>query len=245
MSNANLLKRGVIVVPLAGDSSRFQHVSHLPKYLLRIKGRLMIEWALDHVDVEPEQLVFVLRHDHQHEFDVEKIFRGVFGPSIQTVMVNPTEGAAQTVLRSKSLINNSNPLVIRDGDCIIDAAIRIRDGIAGQITYYSPDEESLEDRQTKSYVSFDSAGKALEIREKEIISNHAICGMYVFSRGSDFVHLAEEAVRDGRKSKGEYYIAPLLQRMIDGGEKVIAVPAHKVIDLGSPHNVKRFEEHGK
>ena len=69
--------------------------------------------------------------------------------------------------------------------------------------------------------------------------------MYVFRNGDSFIRLAEEAIRDKRKSKGEYYIAPLFQRMMDIGENVIAVPARKVIDLGSPENVSRFETYGE
>lgn len=242
MQNINILENGLVVVPLAGNSSRFQHVSDAPKYLLQIKGKLMIEWALDNIGAEPEQLIFIIRHDHQQEFGVTKILQGLFGNSIHTIVVNSTEGAAQTVLCSKLLINNSKPLVIRDGDCIIDAPIGITDDIAGQVTYYSPRGESLTDRRNKSYVSFDSTGKVINIREKQIISNHAICGMYVFSKGASFVRLAEKAVRHQQKSKGEYYIAPLLQRMVELGEDVIAIPARKVIDLGSPENVRKFEE---
>ena len=245
MPSTNILRNGTVVVPLAGDSMRFQHVARVPKYLLSIKGRLMIEWALDNINVEPEQLVFVLRNDHQEEFDVKNIFQKLFGKSIQTVLVNRTDGAAQTVLCSKALINNSNPLVIRDGDCIIDAPIGMTEGISGQITYYSPARESIEAQSNKSYVSFDSKGNVLKIREKQIISKHAICGMYVFRNGDSFIRLAEEAIRDKRKSKGEYYIAPLFQRMMDIGENVIAVPARKVIDLGSPENVSRFETYGE
>ena len=236
-----MLMQPNVVIPLAGDSRRFQQISSMPKYLMKIKGRRMIEWATDHIEVPPEQLIFVPRYDHQQAYDVKGVLQSIFGTTIRMVMVEPTGGPAQTVLACQELIDNDAPLVIRDCDCIINAPVVIEEGIDGQATYYSPASEPLEAQLAKSYVSIGDDGMAKEIREKEVISEHALCGMYVFRKGSDFVRLATEAVNRGRKISGEYYIAPLLQGMIETGKKVIAVQAQMVIDLGTPKNVERFE----
>jgi NDP-sugar pyrophosphorylase family protein len=230
-----------IVIPLAGDSMRFQQISKVPKYLMEIKGRRMIEWATDYIDAASERLIFVPRYDHQKEYDVKAVLKDIFGSAIQIVMVEPTGGPAQTVLACRDLIDNDTPLVIRDCDCIINAPIKLDEGVDGQVTYYSPASEPMEAQLAKSYVSIGHDGMAKAIREKEVISEHALCGMYVFGKGSDFVKTASEAVSESQKVSGEYYVAPLLDKLIEDGKKIIAVQAQVVIDLGTPKNVERFE----
>src|SRR3989304_8164453 len=106
-----------IIVPMAGKGSRFQAVSDQnpeykkPKPLIMVKGKPMIEWAMESLPflnlpkrlaqtdfkVETKDIVFISRQDQQEEYKIVDLLKQVFGEDIKVVLIpKVTRGAVET-----------------------------------------------------------------------------------------------------------------------------------------------------
>jgi dTDP-glucose pyrophosphorylase len=155
-----------------------------------------------------------------------------------------TAGAACTVLLARQYIDNDLPLMIANCDQWIRynvddylhafAASRA----AGFIMTMRADETKW------SYVRRDSAGRIVEVVEKEVVSDEATVGVYNFARGSDFVQAAFDMIMDDQRSKGEFYVAPTYCRLIAAERSVeslcIGDVQSTVFGLGTPADLQHF-----
>jgi len=85
--------------------------------------------------------------------------------------------------------------------------------------------------------------KVVELREKKRISDHATVGLYWFDSAKRYIN-AYQAYYSvaGREEKGERYVAPLYNQLIDEG-KTVHIDVLKLADvgmLGTPDQVEDF-----
>ncbi len=96
-----------------------------------------------------------------------------------------------------------------------------------------------------SFVRLDETHKAVEVREKLRISDFATLGLYWFANVRMYCELYHQhfSRADGME-KGERYIAPMYNRLIDAGRRVIIsdIPVADVGMLGTPEQVEDFKQ---
>ena len=63
------------------------------------------------------------------------------------------------------------------------------------------------DKECYSYAAVNDRDIVTHTREKEAISKHAITGVYMFSKGADFVKCAIDMMIYGDKAKNEFYMS--------------------------------------
>ena len=156
-----------------------------------------------------------------------------------------TEGAACTVLLAKHLINNTNPLMIANSDQWVDINIndylilmdeKNADGWIMSMTANDP---------KWSYIQFDEHGQIGSVVEKKVVSSEATVGIYNYKRGFDFVNSAEKMIAKRLRVKGEYYVAPTYNQMINKKQNIgffnIGDEANGMYGLGIPDDLKLFE----
>jgi dTDP-glucose pyrophosphorylase len=83
-----------------------------------------------------------------------------------------------------------------------------------------------------SFAQLDNDGRVIQTAEKNRISSFASVGLYHFKSASQFLELINHATL----TNGEYYIAPLYNRLIEIGETVdsIKIDCNDFIDVGTP-----------
>ena len=91
-----------------------------------------------------------------------------------------------------------------------------------------------------SFVKIDDTGFATEVAEKKVISHMATNGLYFWQHGSDFVRYAEQMIRSGRKTNGEYYVAPVYQEAINDDKKFIVQGIDHHWPIGIPEDLDYF-----
>jgi dTDP-glucose pyrophosphorylase len=140
-------------------------------------------------------------------------------------------GPAETCSFLFDELDLDQPLVIANSDQYLDFDFASSfsslksEGVSGAIW-------AMRDNHPKwSYVKVDKFMMAIEVREKEVISDLATCGVYGFNRAKDFMDGYHEMVAMGDKTNGEYYVAPVYNYLIAHGKKI------KVIDLGEVSKV--------
>ncbi len=230
-----------ILMPLAGAGRRFKDAGYAePKPLIQIDGVPM--WETVWRNVLPGK----------HENRLIVVAQDDFLAKAQIVNVTPvrvealTEGAACTVLLAERLIDNYDPLLIINGDQIIegldiDKFLDFAKDYHGCIMTFdvAPDEPPK-----WSYVARDDVDMVYRVAEKDPISREATCGLYWFRHGRDFLRAAHAMITKNVRTNGEFYLCPTFNEMIADG---MAVGAWKVEDygaamwgLGTPEDLEKF-----
>ncbi|MBI2664960.1 glycosyltransferase family 2 protein [Candidatus Woesearchaeota archaeon] len=237
-----------IVIPAAGLGSRFTKAGiDTPKPLIEIRGKPMVKWAVESLPFSKNSdLIFIIRKEHVDRFQLDAKLKEIFSPEIRVIVIDyVTEGAACTVLLAKEFINNDEPLIVSDCDHFFrndeynNLVASIPEGVAGAIPVFKAEGEKW------SFTKFDGSHTVSQVAEKVRISDYANIGGYFFSRGSDFVSAAEEMIAKGMKIKNEYYVAPVYERLLVRGKTIKAAICNEVWGLGTPEDVKNFEENFK
>lgn len=218
-----------IVMPMAGDGSRFKQAGYTtPKPFLTVpSGETLLDLAIKPF-VDMGEVTFIARSEHADRL-----------PQRHLVTVDHlTEGAACTVLLAKDRINNDSPLMIVNSDQIVSYSraaffsLRSSRRVDGAVF-------TFESRDPKfSYIG-EVDGKT-RLAEKEVISNQATCGVYYFNRGRDFVWAAEQMISQNKRVRGEFFLAPVYNEILDMGGVIVPFRVNEMICLGTPEEYEAY-----
>jgi len=233
-----------IIVPMAGRGSRFADVGFsIPKPLIPVRGRPMYTWAIDSLPTRlAKRLIFVCLAEHLSQRalarDIDERYRS-FNPVV-LALSEVTQGQACTVLTARDLVDTSEPLVIFNADTYVrsDFEQRLRTleaDVAGILGVFRAAGDKW------SFAKTDASGRVVETAEKRRISEWASTGLYYFARGCDFVRHADAMIAAEERVNGEFYVAPVYNRLIGSGMRVEIDVAREVWALGTPEDLARFE----
>jgi dTDP-glucose pyrophosphorylase len=215
-------KKVHIVVPMAGEGSRFANAGYtVPKPFIEFNGKMMIEHVLDSLAREGAEYTVIIKQEFKdkHGEQLAKLQRDY---GLKFVTVNgKMQGAATTVMIIHKALNNATPVLFADCDNIFgegvinrfldDALERKLEG--SLLTFHSTDPRY-------SFAKTDGEGRVVAMKEKEAISDHAICGAYYFGKGEDFVDATITNVIYGAQQKGEYYMSGAYNPLLERGARV-------------------------
>lgn len=241
-----------------------------PKPFILIKGKPMVQWALEslpfanlphrpantEIVVNPEDFVFICRQDHQNEFQIADKLKEIFTDKIKVVLIEQvTRGAAETVYKAKEYINSDEDILVSDSDHYFDGSflyqkIMNKDKETQGIipVFHPPDNDP---KWSFSLVEDRDIITAVGEKDKELAAKGALAniGGYYFSHGNVYVKTVEEAIAEndltGDEGKKEFYVAPMYQRLINKGMKIVAAITPEVWGLGTPKDVELFEKNFK
>ncbi|MHA6129403.1 glycosyltransferase family 2 protein [Pseudomonas fluorescens group sp. PF-1] len=235
-----------IIIPMAGRGSRFANAGFTdPKPLIPIHGIPMIRLVIENLSPQAEhRFIFVCQRDHFSEYGLD-VLLPQWTKNFEVVLLDGiTQGAACTVLAAKHLINSENPLMIANSDQYVDTSI---DDYLGTLDQYSLDGLIMTMTASDpkwSFAATDADGHVTRVAEKDPISEDATVGIYNFSKGSDFVSAAEAMIEANERVNGEFYVAPVYNRMIESGSKVgiygIGTDGEGMYGLGTPPDLEAF-----
>ncbi len=235
-----------IIVPMAGAGSRFANAGFkLPKPLIPVRDIPMIRLVIENVRPEREhRFIFIVQKSHDLEFGLtEKLKQWAGENSIVTCINGLTEGAACTVLTAEQYINNGDAVMIVNSDQWVD--VNIDDYLAKADQYADGLIMTMQANDPKwSFVGLTADGLVTHVVEKKVISDMATVGIYNFARGSDFVNAAKAMIEADERVNGEFYVAPVYNRLIDQGAKIgissIGSEANGMYGLGIPSDLELF-----
>jgi len=215
------------IIPMGGEGKRFRNSKfEKPKLMIKTKNKTLLEWAIQSLPLDfSHKIFFIVRNEDEQNFGVKEFIKKIMKEKYTNkrfeiqVLEKNTRGQAETVLNCKKEINNDRPLVNIDG-------------ILGIFNANDP---------KYSFVEIDNEGIVVRTKEKEVISNFASTGLYVFSKGSDFVKSAEYVIEKNILSKNEFYISELYNFLIKNGKKFTIDFADEFAALGTPEDIKKFE----
>jgi len=234
-----------IVIPMAGAGSRFREAGYaLPKMMIPAAGKPMLSWAIDSVRncARNEEIVFICLKEHLEQFPLESMITEYWDKAKISGIDSLTDGQAQTVLAAADFIHPHKPLLIYNCDTytesnIYPVLVRAQaEGDDGVISVFRSTDPCF------SYVSLGPDGYAERLEEKQVISAYATTGLYYFSKASAFIDAAASAIHAKETVRGEYYIAPLINKLIKQGSRFVIHEADKCYPLGTPDQLSEFEK---
>jgi len=203
------------VVLCAGRGQRLgAQANDLPKVLSAVEDRPILGYVVDYWRRYTQDFVFVVHYKKEEVIDFVRRL------PVTTAWVEQPElrGIANALTYAAPLIENKFILVL--GDCMCDGEFQFPDQMQQGIGIWETDEL---DAIRRSYsVEFDDQHKVYRVIEKPKVLPNRWCGLgfYFFDRRIfDYIRRTPTSAL-----RGEIEITDVIQKMVDGGEPIAAVP---------------------
>ena len=233
-----------VLMLMAGPSEAFSAHGY-PKNLIEIEGEPMVEHVLRNIrQLSPisQRLIVCVSSDEQRLWHTSGVVKLIEPEAHVVEVAGVTSGAACTALLAAEFINNDEPLVIANGDQIIDADLKAiveefqrKDLGAGTIVF-----EATHPRW--SYVKLGADGFVVEAAEKKPLSKLATAGFYYYKTGRSFVEAAFSMIMKDAHVGGRFYVCPTFNELILKQVKIGAfqIARENYHSLASPENVQSY-----
>jgi len=236
-----------IVIMMAGDNKDpSESDSKYPKMLTEINGKPMVEAVIDNLKPlldTKNKAIFVIRKDDNDKYHLGNIIKLIIPRAHVITIGNETSGAALTALLAIEVMDDSLPLLLVNGDQILDCNLREilqefnqKSADGGVVTF-----KSVHPRW--SYVKVDDLGLVVEAAEKNPISNNATAGFYYYKKALEFITYAKRMILKDGHVNGLFYICPVFNEMILDQKKIaiFEISANKYHSLMSLDKIRQFE----
>ena len=97
------------------------------------------------------------------------------------------------------------------------------------------------DEPKYSYAEVGDDGLVKRTAEKEVISNHALCGAYFFASGREFKAAAHRLLDEPVMLKPEFYVSLLYNYLLRDGSPVHVAPMEIYRSYGTPEELKQWQ----
>lgn len=235
-----------VVITMAGRGSRFYDAGYeVPKYEIMAHGRSLFDWSmlsLKNFLTPDSRVIFVCLNENKSSDFVVRQSKELGLTDVHIVELKEvTDGQATSAYLSCELWNPEWPLLIYN----IDTYVRpnalnpadIRLGSDGWVPCFQIPGEHW------SFVKLGDDGWAVDLAEKQRISDYASIGLYWFNRASRYVDLYDRFFIGSKNLvRGEKYIAPLYrQLLVEGGKVSLSdLRLSDVHVLGTPAELDQF-----
>lgn len=235
-------------MPMAGEGSRFANAGWTtPKPLIELNGQPLFKHAISSVAAEgiPMKYSFIVRHEHIEKYGIDEGITSFLPEANIFSVLKTTRGAVETCLMAESVIADDDAVIVMDCDLefrskkfieIIKSILSqsVEEANGGALVGFESNEPHY------SYAAVDKDGYVTRTAEKEVISNHALCGAYFFSTGRRFKQVAHQLLNEPEFKKPEYYVSLLYNYLLAEGEKVQLATMEEYYSYGTPEELKRY-----
>ena len=224
-----------VVMLMAGNDDSFnKNEFNFPKPQIEIGNKTIAQYVVESLKPiinNKNNIIFVIKKEDSEKYYLDSTLKLLVPQSKIIQIQNGVSGAAVSVLLAVEEINNDDPLLILNGDQIIDKnplelIKNMEQYDAGVVVF-----NSIHPRW--SYIKCDESGYVIEAVEKNPISNLATAGFYYFTKAQYYIEGAKKMILKGSNLKGVYYVCPVFNELILEERKIIPVK----IDAGSYHSL--------
>jgi dTDP-glucose pyrophosphorylase len=212
----------LLLITAAGEGSRFRREGlTVPKPLIRVHGRTLLEHTLASFQLHPgDQVLIAVQRDHgvrerldgtlplaAHWIELEALLPGQLATAVHALeQLNTTADLAEHPL----LIHNCDTGFRWQADLLPDAtaygSMAVFEAEGDHWSFGKPDPTD--------------PSRAIAIAEKQRISDLASIGLYGFRSLGRFLHDARIQLQSSNTVRGEHYVAPLLNTALERGDAV-------------------------
>ena len=227
-----------ILIPMAGEGSRFKATHKLPKPLISVNNKPMIVRTIESLGIMG-RYHFVIRDNKYMQQTIDAIYNVCYNPNIITIN-ETTQGAACSSLLVEKYMNGEEELIIANCDQIMNWNSY---AVLTELRKYDGAVVTVNDTDAKhSYVKIED-GVAVQFVEKQVISNNALTGIHYWKHSKYFFESAKRMISDNNKSaNGEYYVAPTYNYLLRDGFDigVCKINNNNFYPVGTPEDLEKY-----
>lgn len=223
-------------MPMGGAGSRFfKNGFVMPKPLIEINGKPFLYWATRSIEkyVELADITFVVLRQHIEEFNIDRVILKYF-PEARIEAVDFEEvksGPVMTCLAGLKNIKDDQPVLFNDCDHMFACRSFAEDINLGNWDYDGALLTFESDKPQFSYIKYEN-GKITGTVEKQVVSNHAICGAYVVRNAQIFHEMAEAYLKNCNYS--EFFVSGIYNVMCQKGLNIQNYIVDFHVPFGTP-----------
>ena len=228
-----------ILIPMAGRGSRFVRVGYtLPKPLIPILGKPMIQHVIDNLNSDNAKWFFVVLKEHIEEYPALQSLPGQLIPQ-----VGHKQGAACSASLAFEHLDQNAPIMMANSDQFID--MNILDFLVAGIGCDGAVMTFKSEHPKWSYARINSKGYIDQVKEKVVISDNATSGVYLWNNANDFINGINDMIEAKDTHNNEYYVAPSYNYCIKRGRKyrLMEIKRQQMWGLGTPEDLIKFVDH--
>ena len=234
-----------IVIPMAGAGSRFAKAGYSkPKPFIDVNGKPAIVRVMENLVHHQARYLLIARKEHiDKEYELVKKIEKKFNATIISID-KLTEGTACTLLYAREYIDNNEFLLIANSDQVVDIDIvdfiddcKTR-GLDGSILTFIDKHQDPK----WSFAKLNENNLVTEVKEKTAISQYATVGIYLYSKGKDFVNSAIDMIIENNRVNNEFYTCPTYNYAIKKGKKIgiYNIEFEKMHGIGTPEDLNSY-----
>lgn len=235
-----------VIMPMAGEGRRFRDAGWTtPKPLIEINGKPLFIRAIESVKVNDAYMKYslIVRKEHIDKYKIDKGIHSIIPHAMVYSVDKTTRGAVETCMIAENGIDDDDAIIVMDCDLefrsesykrIIEEALNTKNSTGGALV-------SFESNLPKySYALLDERGNVLRTAEKEVISNHALCGAYFFASGKEFKEVAHKLLNEPIMLKPEFYVSLLFNYLLEKGDVVKLAKMEMYRSYGTPEELREY-----
>lgn len=242
-----------VIMPVVGEGRRFKEAGYpVLKPFIKLRGRMMIEWALDPIPEDWTVWLICQKKD-------ELTFRNNLPRRTNLALIpvpGPSEGAALTVMAAAPFLDKDEPVAVVNCDQwfrlqgvdLADPSHPPYNALGGTVNFAM-------DRNWDGFIlTFKGEGTrwsyvksqgdwVREVAEKRVISDQATVGFYWFREAGGLVRGICDMVSANMRTNDEFYLAPVYNELIwRHRHRIKSVPVDEFWGLGTPEDVEKFQQ---
>lgn len=212
-----------LIMPMGGAGSRFKKDGYvLPKPIIEIHERPFFYWAVRSLEkfIDLKDITFVVLQEHVDNYGLLEMIKKYWPAANVNIIPDVTPGPVFTCLEGLKKMDDNLPIVFNDCDHMFQCSglnkllnSELIDIDGGLVTFESSSPNF-------SYVQYDNQSNIIGTVEKKVVSNHAICGAYMFRSADLFRQLADGYLKD----------CPYKESFVSGMYNVMCSKSMKVWD---------------
>ena len=255
-----------ILTLAAGLGTRVSGVSELPKPLIEVAGRTILEWSLRSFHrcqaaalVGPADYIIAMQRAHIEEFQMEELVSCFEGKKASLIAIDGiTAGPAETAFHAmrtalaEGILSPDEPIIINDCDHFFNSGSVFRGveelatGDQKKLMLFEAKKE--EDDLSWSFVERQN-GAVLGVKEKpsrlevaNINLGLGLAGVYGWSSAGEFMDLYSRVFASQADDPKERYISAVADFAVKSGWTTMIGSIQDFVPLGNPHQIEVAEE---
>ena len=230
------------LITAAGKGSRFLKKGiKPPKPLIKVFGNELLLWSLNSFNFKKNDKIFIVTYKkHQVKSRLEKKIKLTYiGIEVFWLELNEIlNGQLLTAMRAISHFSIKGPILIHNCDTYYQFDIDelnnlIEDDLFGIIPCFKASGDNW------SFVKHSKVDEnlAIEVKEKNRISDNCSVGTYFFKSSYSLQSIFKEYRENVKRKLEEHFIAPIYQFAIEKNLKVKILKAKNVKSFGTPEEL--------
>jgi len=240
-----------VIIPMSGLSSRFSAAGYnLPKYLIEVNGKTVIEHIIDLYPKGTEFICILNRKNYDETNAANLLLNKLQGDSLIKVIDSHKKGPVHSVLQVIENIKDDEQVTVNYCDFSMHWDYQDFENFVnetkcdGCVVCYTGFHPHMLGSDNYAFCScdLDESNKILEIREKQPftddkMSEFASTGTYYFKKGSYVKKYFKQLMDEDININGEYYVSLVHNLLIRDGldNRVYEVPY--MLQWGTPFDL--------